>query len=419
MAATTTDVVVIGAGVVGAASAAALSRRGMRVTLVEAGPPTQGTSLANAGMVATSDIVAFAAPGMVREGLRSLVTRNGAFSLSPRARPATAGWLTRFARSANADNVQRALPVLHYLLQRSADVMRRMAEAGSDIDYRPSGLLQVYPTQDSWCEAQDRLPLLREHGIAADVIDTASLHDAEPLLRDGVGGVLTPGDGSVDPQLLVRTLVTDAFASGAEARSAQVTQLSPDADGITVVTDNGSLRCDHVVLAAGVWTPSLIPTGCPNIPIAAAKGHSVTIANLPEVPRRPLLLTGQHIAVTPLRRGLRITGGFELTRPTDRRVNHRRVLRIVAAAQRALRLPDELAPRRAWTGLRPVTPDGLPFIGPLPTQPRVFVAAGHGMLGTSMGPGTGELVADLLCGQAVDIDLAPLSIARFTSEGRR
>jgi len=416
---TTTDVVVIGAGVVGAASAAALSRRGARVTLVEAGPPTLGTSLANAGMVVPSDIVAFAAPGMVREGLRSLVTRNGAFSLSPTAGAATAGWLVRFARSANADNVRRAMPVLHSLLQRSTSVIRRVHESGADIDYRASGLLQVYPTQDSWLEAQDRLPVLHEHAISAEAVDAAFLHEVEPLLREGAGGVLTTGDGSVDPQLLVRALVSEAFASGAVAHTAQVAQVSAHADGVTVMTDKGALRCDHVLLAAGVWTPSLVPAGGPTIPITAAKGHSVTIANLPEVPKRPLLLTGQHIAVTPLRRGLRITGGFELTRPTDRKVNRRRVRHVVAAALHALRLPDDLVAQRAWTGLRPVTPDGLPVVGPLPTQPRVVIAAGHGMLGTSMGPGTGELVADLLCGESVDTDLALLSPARFTpGDGR-
>jgi len=143
------------------------------------------------------------------------------------------------------------------------------------------------------------------------------------------------------------------------------------------------------------------------------------VPEVPEVPRRPLLLMDQRLAVTPMGDGLRITGRFELTGPADRSVPAARTNALLDAARAALTLPADALPTQPWSGLRPATPDGLPVIGRIAPGSPVIVAAGHGMLGTTTGPGTGELVAAMVTGEELPLDVSPLSPERFGRLPRR
>ena len=415
------DVLVVGAGIIGASVAAALASRGVGVVVLEGGAPTEGSSDGNAGHLVPSHVVPFAAPGMVRAGLRSLGRRDGAFALSGRLRgdPAgAAGWLTRFARSANEANVRRAAPVLAGLLDRSLELVAGLAGAGAEVDFDANGLLQVFSSRESWAGGRHEAEVMRELGYPATELSATEVFDLEPQVVGAVGGILLERDARVDPERLLGALRDRARASGAQFRQARALAVAPTLSGVAVSTTEGPVRAGHLVIAAGVWTPELVRrAGGPALRIRAAKGYSTTVVGLRRQPTRPLLLMDQRLAVNPLAQGLRISGRFELTVPADRAVQPDRVHTLVAAARPVLGLPQVVRARRPWSGLRPATPDGLPVIGPLRPGAPVLVASGHGMLGTSMGPATGELVADLICGEEPFVDPAPLAPDRF-SHGR-
>jgi D-amino-acid dehydrogenase len=416
---TATDVAVIGGGVVGVSVASSLSRRGRHVVVVDAGPPRTGTSLANAGHLVPGDVVPFAAPGMVSAGLRSLLSRDGAFAVNRRVGPAVLPWLAQFTAACDVANVNRAAPALRSLLDLTVEQVSRLAQAGHEVDLDRCGLARVSTSPRSWAAVQHEVNELRGLGVEAVELTAEQISLREPLLRAVVGALLLPRDGRVDPALLVEGLSQEARSLGARFVEAEVADLIPGRREVRVVTSNGELTAEQVVLAAGVWTPTLLRRLGVPVPILAAKGYSITTPGLEVTPRGPLLFVDEHIAVTPMSRGLRITGRFELTTPGDRTIPRGRIESLLSAAKRVLELPADLEPSHPWTGLRPATPDGLPLVGRLPSHDRVLVAAGHGMLGTSTGPGTGEVVAAMVCAERALMDASPLAVTRFRGWTRR
>lgn len=416
----TVDVVVVGGGIVGRSVASSAARRGMSVRLVEAGGVTEGSSAGNAGHMVPSHVVPFAAPGMVRSGITSLLRRDGAFAVSHHAGPGIVPWLWRFARSTTEANVARGVPTLRTLLDLTADEIERLATGGARLDAARTGLLQVCSSDASMREAEHEVATFQRWGVRARLLSATEVREAEPALRHGVrGGVELVDDGRFDPAGLLAAVWAEASDHGATATTARVQRLEVVGDRqVRVITDEGIVDAHQVVVAAGVWTPALCAPFGPRLPIRPARGNSVTMPDGPRV-RLPLLLADQRLAVNPLTDGLRITGRFELTSPSHRAISERRTKELVRRAAEVLELPGDAPPQHQWTGLRPATPDGLPVIGRMPGASAVVVAAGHGMLGSTAGPGTGEAVAAILTGGTPVVDDHIVSPARFARGSRR
>lgn len=416
------DVVVVGGGIIGRSVASSAARRGMSVLVVEPGGRMHGTSSGNAGHLVPSHRVPFAAPGMVRAGLHSLVARDGAFAISPRVMWRITPWLWRFARSSTSANVARGVPVLAELLDTTVAEVHRLRDAGAALDFADGGVVQVCTSVRTFASMRHEAAEWSRWGVRTEEWTTADLVAAEPSLRTGAAGaVLLADDGRFDPAALLTAVTDEGLRWGVRTLDARARQVEPTADRAAVVhTSDGAVRARQVVVAAGVWTPDLCASLGGHLPIVAARGDSVTLPpGAGAVPSRAMLLVDQRLAVNPLAAGLRITGGFGLTTTADRAVNDRRSRRLVERAAVVLDVPADAQPARRWTGLRPATPDGLPVIGRLPGAPAVLVAAGHGMLGSSTGPGTGELVAAMLAGEPARIDVGPLSPARFGGRARK
>jgi D-amino-acid dehydrogenase len=299
----------------------------------------------------------------------------------------------------------------------------RLLASGVELDHARDGLIQVFTRPESLEGARHEAARMRDLGYPAEEVSLDDLGDAEPLVHDAVGAILLTRDGRLNPALLLEALRAEAVGLGAQFRTATVTGI---ATGPTaVITTDGPIPAEQVVLAAGVWTPELAATvpsadgWTPRLPILPAKGYSITVPDVPDVPRHPLLLMDQRLAVTPMGSGLRITGRFELTGPSDRTIPTERTSALLGHARAALTLPADARATQPWSGLRPATPDGLPMIGRIAPGSPVVVASGHGMLGTTTGPGTGELVAAMVAGEALPIDVAPLSPQRFGPLPRR
>ena len=413
------QIIVIGAGIIGTSIASSLSRRGIPVLVVDSGDPLYGTSSANAGHFVPSHVLPFAAPGMVEAGFRSWRNRDGAFALNPSLRRDGAEWLARFVASCTDENVTKAAPALQGLFDLTRQQLERLIVDGADFDFQSGGLIQVFTDSVSLDGARHEIDIMRSLGVEVDELSASELLATEPTLSSVAGGFRLVNYGRLDPALLLSVLKAEAVAHGAQFISASVREIRPTSTGVNVVTTAGTKPGAQVVVAAGVWTPALVASLDSRLPIIAAKGYSVTISGVSDLPRSPLLLVDQRLAVTAMSRGLRITGRYELTQPGDRSIPPGRVSALVDLARPVLNLPANVTPSEPWTGLRPASPDGLPALGRLASDDRVLVCVGHGMLGTASGPGTGEAVAAVICGESLPFDVGALSPQRFGNVNMR
>jgi D-amino-acid dehydrogenase len=227
------------------------------------------------------------------------------------------------------------------------------------------------------------------------------------------GAFFFPEHGHLDPLRFTRAAAGLAEEAGASvATGAEVLALEPAREGVRALTTHGAFEAAQVVLAAGAWTPQLTRGLGLRLPIEPAKGYSVDVERPTDFPEMPLYLGDAHVVLTPLGDTLRLGSTLELS-GWDMRIRPKRVAHLREGGRRAIGLSSDGPVRQLWRGPRPVTPDGLPVIGRIPGRDRVILASGHCMLGLSLGPVTGRLVAQLAGGARPEIDLAPLSVQRF------
>ena len=407
------DVVVVGAGVVGLATALALLERGREVRVVDAGTVGCGSSHGNCGTLTPSHSLPLAAPGQVGRAMRWMLTPDAPLYLKPRFDPALWSWLLRFAARCNHGAMMRSGAARAALLQSSRAAFPgflarhridcEFAEVGTDHVFRDPRALEDYRTE---------LAALAELGIRSEIIDGAAYEREEPAVRPGVAATVRfPGDASLRPDWYVAGLaraVRDAGGVIDERR--EVLGIEPGRDGaVQVATAAGTLACRDVVLAAGAWSPRLAKRL--DVPFLAramqpGKGYSMTYDRPALAPRRPLTLQERSVCVSSWGSGYRLGSTMEFS-GYDTTLNRRRLDALERAAREYLHDGVGPARREEWFGWRPMTVDDVPLLGPVPGRSRQWLATGHGMLGVSMSIATAELVADLVCGRAPALDPSP------------
>ena len=414
-----TRVVVVGAGVVGLFSALHALRRGFDVTLVDRDPDGhRGCSYGNAGMVVPSHFVPLAAPGMVRLGLRWMMDPASPFHIKPRLSPDFASWAWRFFRSSTQAHVQRAAPLLRDLATASRSIYEALAnEPGEGFGLVRSGMLVVCRTAHALEEESQVAELARSLGIPVTTLDARAAIARDPLLRDDIAGAVHyPGDCHLDPDRLMAWLKARVVAEGARVlRDTEVTGFSSRGATVHAVqTRAGSLAGDVFVLCGGVWSPALARTLGLSIPLEAGKGYSVTVRTPEGFGPHCAILSEARVAVTPMGDRLRVGGTMQLA-GIDTSIDERRVRAVTGALPRYYKGVDgdALASATPWAGLRPCTPDGIPYIGRTRRYANLIVAAGHAMMGVSLGAVTGSIVGQLAAGEMPPFDMAALSPDRF------
>ena len=406
------NVTVIGGGIVGLSCAWELAKDGASVIVVETGGSSYGTSLANAGWISPSHVIPFAAPGMVQTGFKNLIGRTGAFAMAPGAGPLLAPWTLKFARSCTDAHVDHCAPALKELLDTSINIIEGLTET-TDLTRTNLPQWYCYTSDNAEADAEHEVDLVNRYGVNAKQLDLKVSLESEPILKDSVKAIVEFSDDfGLDPGKLVEVYRRNCEVLGVTFRSEKVTGMSSTSRNVTVVTTTDSWISDYVVLAAGVWSRDLAKTLGENLPIMPAKGQSVTLPGVTNRPSRTLMLADQRIATNPLDWGFRMSTGFALTSSSDMSVNSKATEKLIATARQALNLPDKFEVKNELAGLRPASPDGMPYIGALPKAPRVIAATGHGMLGLMMGPGTGKFVSDLVAARPVSRDVLKFSPAR-------
>ena len=418
------SVIVVGGGVIGLCAAWYALKAGHRVTLLERGPGPDhdSCSLGNAGMIVPSHIVPLAAPGVIAMGLRMLPDPESPFAVRPRLSRELIDWGVKFLRASTEAHVDRAAPLLRDLNLRSRALYEALSDelpGGFGLEKR--GLLMLCRTAHALEEERALADRANALGVPAEVLTPEAVARLDPGIdMDVAGAVYFPKDCHLAPGRLVAALTDALQREGATLRwGAEVTGWRRAADGASVAgvrtADGAEAEADEYVLAGGAWTPGAARGLGLKLPMQAGKGYSMTLESPPQLPAICSILTEARVAVTPMGGALRIGGTMELT-GTDLSVNEARVRGIRKSVPRyfpAFR-EEHFAGTPVWSGLRPCTPDGLPYLGRPARCRNLVVAAGHAMMGVSLAPVTGEIVAALLGGVAPDIrDAAALSPDRY------
>jgi D-amino-acid dehydrogenase len=338
------------------------------------------------------------------------------FYIKPRLDRELLRWLWRFRAACTGQHLARALPVLRDLSYASLALYRELANLpGLDFGYLERGALQVFRTAKGLAEVAQAVEVLAGAGIDARLVDQAEAHAIEPALAPSVvGAVLFREDAQLIPGAFVTGLAQVAEKLGVSVRrQTEVIGFRRAGERIvTVETTRGDFEADEIVLAAGSWSPGLARALGLRLPIQAGKGYSVTYRRPPDGPRLPLLLGEARMAVTPMGDTLRFGGTLELA-GLDLSINRRRVDALTRSARGYLPGAERFERLETWRGLRPCTPDGLPLLGRTAGCANLLVATGHAMVGMSLGPVTGKLVAQLAAGQPPELDLSLLAPDRF------
>lgn len=411
-------VVVVGGGIVGLSSAYCLLRRGVRVTLIERDGFHGSASCGNAGFIVLGH-PPLPKPGLARQGVRMLLDPTSPLYVAPRFDPALYRWLFQFRAACNEKQFNHSMDVLAefgHIAGKAFDWI--VQEESLDCDYRRDGWLEVFESQQRLDHARHEVEILERHGYTFDEIPGEQLRAQEPAFRENVlAAVRYNESGSADPGRCVAQLADRLTARGAAVRTGVGVQ--------RIVIERGSARgveleggeridADQVVLAAGIWSRDLARDIGLRVPMQPAKGYHVNLTMPEPAVSRACLLAESFVAVNPTCNGLRLAGTLEFS-GINHRIMERRLQMLPRNARRFLRGLEACEIQSTWCGLRPCTADGLPVIGWAPRVEGLFIATGHAMLGFGLGPGTGQLVAEALTGDALSLDLGPMSPGRYAN----
>jgi D-amino-acid dehydrogenase len=413
----TADIVVVGGGMVGLACAIALKDRGLDVVLCDPGEARARTSYGNAGVVSRGSILPMSSPALwgklpayLRNADRGLRLH---YSHLPRILPYTA----HFLASSRASRWRRAAAALLPLTSAAYPAHERLAaRAGTSERLQRTGWLKAYRTEAAYKAAALEREILSAHEVAFDILDTAGIRDLEPaLVRPYARAMLLTETGSVrEPGRLIEACETLFAGLGGKRLRGSVERLAPEADGWRVVHETGAVQAKQVVLAAGAASGAIAMTLGYRLAVAAERGYHRHYALHPDSPplTRPVLDTGAGSILSPMGdHRVRVLSGVELN-ARHAEPDHTQIEAASREAAETLRLGGPLD-NEPWLGSRPSTPDGMPVIGPAPRHKGLLFAFGHGHIGLSTGPITGEIVADLATGRKPAVPVAPFAPQRL------
>lgn len=415
---------VLGGGIVGLFCAYYLRRSGATVTLAERGAigGPGSCSYGNTGFVGTQGSAPLAEPGVMRQGLRWLADPRSPFSIRPRPDADLVSWLWHFRRCCDEQTARAVFRVLLEMKQRSLAILTDLCASGTLAPtFTAPGIVVAYRTPEAFEKARKSLPQAVALGVPLRILAPEELAALEPEAEFDISGAMINDEGAAlrVPEFVTEfarmlqrdgvELCPDTEAVGFETAGDQVTR---------VITTRGDFTPGEVVIAAGAWSAACArQLGVRGLAMQPAKGYSVTVRAPSGGPRRPVLLSEGKVALAPLGDRLRFGGTLELA-GLDTTISARRVDGIRRTVSAYLPRLETTETVETWSGLRPCTPDSVPFIGRAGGYRNLSVAFGHGYIGMGLAPATGELVAQIVTGKEPDIDPAPFRTDRFQRQGR-
>ncbi len=411
-------VVIVGAGIVGLSTAYYLHKKGVEVTIIDNTDGTDNCSFGNAGYVAPSHLITLSSPGIISQGIKWMMNPESPFYVKPRLNLDLMKWGWLFKKAATAARVKAAVPVLYELTVRSQKLYEEiMGEENINAGYKKQGLLMICKTQETLNHEIELVELVNKYGLEADVLTKEDIERMEPDVEyEMTGGVHFGCDAWMTPNVFMRDFQTRLIAAGVKIHyNTNVEKIAYQGASIDkIITNKGEFKGDEYVLAAGSWTPELMKHVNIDLPLQGGKGYSFTIPDPVVMPKLPSILTEGKIATTPMMHGLRFAGTMEIA-GTQLDINPRRVNGIIKAIKDFMPQfrEQDFSEIKEWAGLRPCTPDGLPYIGRTKKYDNLLVGTGHAMLGWTLGPITGHLLAQEITGQKPDYSSQLLEVERY------
>ncbi|MBR1178140.1 D-amino acid dehydrogenase [Bradyrhizobium sp. KB893862 SZCCT0404] len=414
-------VLILGSGVIGVTSAYYLARAGHEVTVVDRQPePALETSFANAGEVSPGYSSPWAGPGVPVKAVKWLLMKHGPLVIRPKLDPVMWVWLLKMLRNCTSEryavNKSRMIPIAEYSRDCLRDLRR---DIGIQYDERSQGTLQLFRYQSQLDGTGEDIAVLKQYGVPFEVLSREGCIAVEPALA-GVkekfaGGLRLPQDETGDCHMFTQALAKHAEALGVRFMfNTGIDRIVTDGAGVSgVVTSAGTLQADAYVLALGSWSSRVAaPLGI-SLPVYPVKGYSITvpIKDASGAPESTVMDESYKVAITRLGNRIRVGGTAEISGYSSKLYDARRATLDHSLTDLFPRGGD-LSKATFWSGLRPMTPDGPPVIGP--TQyANLHLNTGHGTLGWTMSCGSGRVLADMLSGKKPDIDVSALSVDRY------
>ena len=411
-------ITIIGGGIIGLCSAYYLQKEGYEIRVIDRGDITDGCSFGNMGYMSPSHFVPLASPGIIAEGFKHMLSSSSPFYIKPRLNWDLMQWGYHFWKSSNAATVKKNAPHLNDLLQLSRELINEMRdEIGDVFDMEEKGCLMMCKKQNTLDHEFHMADDAEKFGLKIERLHKDAVQQLEPDVElDVAGAVLFKDDCHFNPGKLMTALkkylenksvqfLFNTTVIGFESANKKIT---------AIITDKAKFDCEQVILATGSWLPSVAKMIGIKLLLQPGKGYSYTYDHVEKNIKYPAILVDGRCAITPWRNQLRIGGTMELS-GINNKVLIKRMQGIYDSARNFYPgLTIDFPPAdKIWNGLRPVTPDGLPYIGRVSKFDNVVIAGGHAMLGISEGTGTGKLVTEIVKEHATSIDIGAFNPQRF------
>ena len=394
------SVIVIGGGIVGLSTAFYLRAEGHEVTLLDKGTITEGASFVNAGYLTPSHIVPLAAPGMISKGLKWMLNSSSPFYIKPRLDADLISWGWKFMCSCSKKHVQRSLAAIKEINELSKGLYHEMhASVDFDFHLEDRGVLMAFKTSKAEKSEYSVMQAAQDLGLDVSLLGVEEVNRLQPGIQMNIAGAYHYRcDAHSTPEVFMNQLKKNTLKSGVEIHTeTTVKNFQVRGDRIsTVVTDRGNFEADEVVFAAGAWTEELLKPLKILLSVQAGKGYRINVEARTGI-SLPCILMESKVGVTPMKGFTRFAGTMEIA-GINHNIRENRVNAIAhAATQYYSGLEIDLNDRKqAKCGLRPLSPDGLPFIGRHSSCSNLVLATGHSMMGWSLGPATGKLVTEII-----------------------
>lgn len=411
-------VLIVGGGINGLCTAYYLHKKNYEVTVIDSGDISDNCSFGNMGYLSPSHFIPLASPGIISEGLKYLLSSTSPFYIKPRLNLRFLQWAMKFYKNSTQATVEKNTPHLSDLLNLSRKLMNEIRDDIGDVfEMEEIGCMMMCHSQKAYEYELRMADAAEKLGLVVERLERQPLQAMEPDVElDVYGAVLFKDDAHIHPGKFMVAMKNYLEKNGVHF------QLNTTVAGFKknnkkveeVLTDKGAFSGDEIILTAGSWLPQLAKMLGFTLLLEGGKGYSYTYDHVEKNIRYPAILVDGRCAITPWQHRLRIGGTMEFS-GINNRVLVKRMQGIYSSIKKFYPGLDIPFPPedKIWTGLRPVTPDGLPYIGKTDKYENVLLGGGHAMLGVSAGAGTGKIITDIIERRSTPIDISAFEVGRF------
>lgn len=411
-------IIIVGGGVNGLCAAYYLQKKNYDVTVIDSGDISDNCSFGNMGFLSPSHFIPLASPGIVSEGLKHMISSTSPFYIKPRLNLPFLQWAFKFYNNSNQKIVDKNSPHLSNLLNLSRRLMNEIRDDIGDVfEMEEIGCMMMCHSQKAFEAELKVAEAAKKFNLNVEILNREELQKKEPDVELNIyGAVLFKDDAHIHPGKFMVAMKNYLEKNGVNFQlNTTVTGFKKNHKNVEeVYTNKGSFSGKEIILSAGSWFPQLTKMLGINLLLEGGKGYSYTYGHVEKNIRYPAILVDGRCAITPWKNTLRIGGTMEFSG-----INNKVLINRMQGIYNSIKLfypglKIDFPPKdKIWTGLRPVTPDGLPYIGKAGNYENLLVAGGHAMLGISEGAGTGQIISDLIENKSASIDISAFKVGRF------